>query len=101
MSTLRMLQASTVAAIFLLGSTAWAEDYGSGTTEMTKTTPQQDHTARAGGASNQEGQTSGPAQGTNVKPTQGPAAAGEPGTPGMPGNKNGPAVMPPKQQQER
>ena len=100
MSMLRMLQASTVAAIFLLGSTALAEDYGSGTTEMTKTAPQQDRAARAGGMSNQEGQTSGPAEGTNVKPTQGPAAAGEPGMPGMPGNKNGPAVMPPKQERQ-
>ena len=40
------------------------------------------------------GQSSGPAQGTNVAPSQGPAAAGNPGQPGMPGNKSGPAVYP-------
>ena len=96
MSTLRMLQASTVAAVFILGSTALAADYGTGTTEMTKTTPEQNRTARA----KEPGQTSGPAEGTNVAPTQGPATAGEPGRPGLPGNKSGPAVMPPKQDRQ-
>ena len=94
---LRMLQVSTLAAVFLLGSSALAEEYGGGTTEATKTTPQQSRTARA---TNERGQTSGPAEGTDVVPTQGPAAAGEPGRPGLPGNKSGPAVMPPKQERQ-
>ena len=94
---LRILQASTVAAVFLLGSTALGADYGSGATEVTKTTPQQNRTARA---TSERGQTTGPAEGTNVAPTQGPGAAGEPGRPGLPGNKNGPAVTPPKQERQ-
>ena len=54
-------------------------------------------TARAGHAMNGPGQSSGPAEGTDVAPAQGRGASGEPGTPGFPGNKNGPAVTPPNQ----
>ena len=54
-------------------------------------------TARAGRAMNGPGQSSGPAEGSNVAPAQGAASSGEPGTPGFPGNKNGPAVTPPNQ----
>ena len=54
-------------------------------------------TARAGHTMNEPGQSSGPAEGTNVAPTQGSASAGEPGRPGFPGDKNGPAVTPSNQ----
>jgi hypothetical protein len=40
------------------------------------------------------GQSSGPASGTNVKPSQGPATGGNPGQPGLPGNKSGPPARP-------
>ena len=95
MTLLKALQASTLAAVFLMGSAAaLAAENPGGTTEVTKTTPQQDRTARA---THERGQSSGPAEGTNVLPTQGPATAGEPGRAGLPGNKSGPAVMPPKE----
>ncbi len=100
MSMLRMLQASTLAAAFLVGSAAFAAETG-GTTEVSQTPPQQGRTARAIGSTSEHGQTTGPAQGTNVAPTKAPAAAGEPGEPGLPGNKRGPAVMPPKQEQRQ
>ncbi len=54
-------------------------------------------TARAGGSRSEIGQASGPAEGTNVAPTQGSGSAGEPGRPGLPGDKNGPAEMPSNQ----
>lgn len=54
-------------------------------------------TARMEHSSNEAGQSSGPAEGTNIKPSQGGGSAGEPGTPGFPGNKNGPAATPPNQ----
>ena len=68
MTMLRIFEAGALAAALLLGTAAIAEE--------------------------EPGQSSGPAQGTNVAPSQGPAAAGNPGQPGMPGNKSGPAVYP-------
>ena len=68
MTILRILEAGALSAALLVGTAAFAED--------------------------DAGQSSGPAQGTNVAPTQGPATAGNPGQPGMPGNKSGPAVYP-------
>ncbi len=68
MTMLRIFEAGALAAALLVGTAAFAED--------------------------DAGQSSGPAQGTNIAPSQGPAAAGNPGQPGMPGNKNGPAVYP-------
>jgi hypothetical protein len=68
MTILRILEAGALSAVLLLGTAAFAED--------------------------DAGQSSGPAQGTNVAPSQDPAAAGKPGQPGMPGNKSGPAVYP-------
>ncbi len=58
---------------------------------------QHGRTARAGHPMTGPGQSSGPAEGTNVAPSQGGASSGEPGTPGFPGDKNGPAVTPPRQ----
>ena len=95
---LKLIQASTVVTIFLLGSAALAAENSGGTSEITKTTPQQGRTARA---THEPGKTSGPAEGTDVAPTKGPGAAGEPGRAGLPGNKSGPAVMPPKNGQGR
>ncbi len=40
------------------------------------------------------GKVSGPADSSNVSPTRGPAAGGEAGLPGLPGNKSGAAVKP-------
>ena len=68
MNIFRILGAGALSAALLTGTAAFAED--------------------------DAGQSSGPAQGTNVAPSQGPAAAGNPGQPGMPGNKSGPAVYP-------
>jgi collagen type III alpha len=68
MTMLRICEAGALAAALMLGTAAIAEE--------------------------EPGQSSGPAQGTNVAPTQGPAAAGNPGQPGMPGNKSGTAVYP-------
>jgi hypothetical protein len=68
MTMLRIFEAGALTAALLLGTAAIAEE--------------------------NPGQSSGPAQGTNVAPSQGPAAAGSPGEPGMPGNKSGPAVYP-------
>jgi hypothetical protein len=68
MSISRILEAGALSAALLFGTAAFAED--------------------------DAGQSSGPAQGTNVAPSQGPEAAGSPGQAGMPGNKSGPAVYP-------
>ena len=68
MTMLRVFEAGALAAALLLGTAAIAEE--------------------------EPGQSSGPAQGTNIAPSQGPAAAGNPGQPGMPGNKSGPAMYP-------
>jgi hypothetical protein len=68
MTILRILEAGALSAALLIGTAAFAED--------------------------DAGQSTGPAQGTNVAPGQGPASAGSPGQPGMPGNKSGPAVYP-------
>ena len=51
-------------------------------------------TARA--APPEKGQTSGPASGTDVKPSQAPSSAGDPGTHGHPGSEAGPAVTTPQ-----
>ncbi len=102
MNTIRITQAGAVVVALLLGSAASAADYQTGgTSEVTKTSPQQERTARAGGSSSQQGQTSGPAEGTNVKPSQGVSSSGEAGVPGYPGNKSGPAVIPPKDQKQQ
>lgn len=47
-------------------------------------------TARA--TTPEKGQTSGPASGTDVMPSQTPSSAGEPGTHGHPGSEAGPAT---------
>lgn len=65
-----------------------------GTNDVAKTHSQTGRTARA-----EPGRSSGPAEGTNVVPTQGSDSAGEPGRPGLPGDKNGPAVTPSTQHQ--
>ncbi len=65
-----------------------------GTNDVAKTHSQTGRTARA-----EPGRSSGPAEGTNVVPTQGSNSAGEPGRPGLPGDKNGPAVTPSTQHQ--
>ena len=46
------------------------------------------------GSSPSEGTTSGPANSSNVSPSRGEGVAGQPGTPGLPGNKSGPAERP-------
>ena len=51
-------------------------------------------TARA--ATPEKGQTSGPANGTDVKPSQTPSSAGEPGTHGHAGSEAGPAPATPR-----
>jgi hypothetical protein len=68
MTMLRIFEAGALTAALLLGTAAIAGENA--------------------------GRSSGPAEGTNVAPTRGPAAAGNPGEPGMPGNKSGPAVYP-------
>ncbi len=94
---LKLIQAGAVAAVFLLGASASAAENSGETHGTTKMTTEQGRTARA--TTHEPGQTSGPAEGTNVKPTEGAGSAGEPGRPGLPGDKNGPAQMPTQQQQ--
>ena len=68
MNIFRILGAGALGVALMAGTAAFAED--------------------------DAGQSSGPAQGTNVAPGQGPASAGNPGEPGMRGNKSGPAAYP-------
>ncbi len=63
MTKLRTLKMSTVMIALLLAPAAWAAD-----------------------------NATGPAAGSKVAPPQAGAPAGAPGTPGLPGNKSGPAV---------
>ena len=98
--TIMSLSPSGVLAISELSQqaqTSAANGASGGNDQSTKTSRQTGRTARAGTSSNQTGTTSGPAEGTNVKPSTGVGSGGEPGRPGFPGNKNGPAVSPPSQ----
>jgi hypothetical protein len=71
MTKLKLIQAGTVATVFLLGTAAAlaAENSGEnyGTNKMT--THEQGKTARA--TTHEPGVTSGPAEGTNVQPSEG------------------------------
>lgn len=68
MTMLRIFEAGALTAALLLGTAAIAGE--------------------------DPGKSSGPAQGTNITPSQGPAAAGSPGQAGMPGSESGPAEHP-------
>lgn len=97
--TIMSLSPSGVVAISELSQqtrTSAANGASGGNEQSTTTSRQTGRTARAG-TSNQTGTASGPAEGTNVKPSTGIGSGGEAGRPGLPGNKNGPAVMPPNQ----
>jgi hypothetical protein len=85
MTTLKLLQASAIAAVFAIGSSALAAEMNR-TTEGATVKSQQNRTARA---ANPSGHASGPAQGTDVRPTTGQAAGGEPGKAGSRDTESG------------
>jgi len=96
MTIIQALQAGTLSAALLLGTAAVAAE-GDDNTQLSqpqrkaaKKTPDQERQAQ------EPGKTSGPADKTDVSPSLGRDAHGGPGTPGMRGNKSGPAATPPK-----
>ena len=105
MTNLRIFQ--ILAATLLLGSPSFAGPIGNSSGQAEKTIMAQTKSPDAAGNRGEPGmsgnenvpaesgeKTSGPAAGTNVKPSTGPATGGNPGQPGMPGNKSGPPANP-------
>jgi hypothetical protein len=92
MTKLRITQ--MFAAALLLGSPAFAGQIGNSNSPAGSTNMAQTKSPDVAVAAESGGKTSGPAAGTNVKPSTGPATGGNPGQPGMPGNKSGPPAKP-------
>jgi hypothetical protein len=92
MTKLRIFQ--MLAATLLLGSPAFAGPIGNSSGPAESINMAQTKSPDAAVPAKSGEKASGPAAGTNVKPSTGPATGGNPGQPGMPGNKSGPPANP-------